>query len=252
MSVDPARSCNPRPPDAAESCTIDKNVLVVTGTGTDVGKTVVTAAIAALAPGSVAVVKPAQTGVAPGEPGDLAEVGRLAGVTSLHELARYPDPLSPHHAAARSGLPPLDAAAAVESIGKLAADHDLVLVEGAGGLLVPFDPAGTTLLDVARELAAPVVVVTLPGLGTLNHTALTLRILAGVEVAGVVIGRWPEQPGLAERCNVADLAASGLVGALPDGLAAVEDFEAAARAGLAPQLGGTFDAAAFAARWEAR
>lgn len=228
------------------------SIVVVAGTGTDVGKTVVTAAIAALTPGSVAVVKPAQTGVAPREPGDLAEVGRLAGVTSLHEFARYPDPLSPHHAAARSGLPPLDRADAVKNIGKLAADHDLVLVEGAGGLLVPFDPAGTTLLDVARELAATVVVVTLPGLGTLNHTALTLRALAGVDVAGVVVGRWPAQPGLAERCNVADLAAAGLVGVLPDGLAAVEDFEAAARAGLAPRLGGTFDAAAFVARWETR
>jgi dethiobiotin synthetase len=97
-----------------------------------------------------------------------------------------------------------------------------------------------------------VVVVTLPGLGTLNHTALTLRALAGVDVAGVVIGRWPAQPGLAERCNVADLAAAGLVGVLQDGLAAVEDFEAAARAGLAPRLGGTFDAAAFVARWETR
>lgn len=225
-------------------------ILIVTGTGTDVGKTVVTAAIAALVPGSVAVVKPAQTGVAPGEPGDLAEVGRLAGVRSLHEFARYPDPLSPHHAAVRSGLPPLDRADAVKNIGRLAADDDLVLVEGAGGLLVPFDPDGTTLLDVARELTATVVVVTLPGLGTLNHTALTLRALTGVDVAGVVIGRWPAQPGLAERCNVADLAAAGLVGVLPDGLAAVEDFEAAARAGLAPRLGGTFDAAAFVARWE--
>ena len=227
------------------------SVLVVTGTNTDVGKTVVTAAIAALASGSVAVVKPAQTGVAPGEPGDLAEVGRLAGVTSLHEFTRYPDPLSPHHAAARSGLPPLDVAAAVKGIGKLATEHDLVVVEGAGGLLVSFDPAGTTLLDVARELAATVVVVTLPGLGTLNHTALTLRALAGVDVAGVVIGRWPQRPGLADRCNVADLAEAGLLGVLPDGLAAVEDFPAAARSALAPRLGGTFDAAAFAAEVDA-
>jgi dethiobiotin synthetase len=78
------------------------SVLVVTGTGTGVGKTVVTAAVAALAAarGSrVAVVKPAQTGVDADEPGDLAEVRRLAGVTDLHELARYPDPLSPAAAA---------------------------------------------------------------------------------------------------------------------------------------------------------
>ena len=86
-------------------------MLVVTGTGTGVGKTVVTAAVAALAAarGSrVAVVKPAQTGVGGDEPGDLAEVRRLAGVTDLHELARYPDPLSPAAAARHCGLDPLD------------------------------------------------------------------------------------------------------------------------------------------------
>ena len=223
------------------------SILIVTGTGTGVGKTMVTAAIAALADGSVAVVKPAQTGVAAGEPGDLAEVARLSGVTSLHEFARYPDPLSPHHAAAASGLPPLDGPDAVARIGKLETDHDLVLVEGAGGLLVPFDQAGTTLLDFARELGATVVLVSAAGLGTLNHTALTLRALAGVEVAGVVIGSWPASPGLAERCNVADLARYGLIGALPEGLAATEDLPAVVRAALAPRFGGTFDAAAFVA-----
>ena len=82
-------------------------VLIVTGTGTDVGKTVATAAIAACAKGSVAVVKPAQTGVAPGEPGDLAEVTQLSKVSDTFEFARYPDPLSPHHAAQVSGLPEL-------------------------------------------------------------------------------------------------------------------------------------------------
>jgi len=65
-------------------------ILVVTGTGTDVGKTVVTAAVAALAPGRVAVLKPAQTGVGPDEPGDLAEVERLVPGVTTRELARYP------------------------------------------------------------------------------------------------------------------------------------------------------------------
>ena len=76
-------------------------MLFVTGTSTDVGKTVVTAALAALGlqRGSVAVVKPGQTGVADDEPGDLAEVGRLAGPVACHELVRYPDPLSPAAAA---------------------------------------------------------------------------------------------------------------------------------------------------------
>lgn len=226
------------------------SILVITGTGTGVGKTVTTAAIAVLAQGSVAVVKPAQTGVADGEPGDLAEVGRLAGITSLHEFVRYPDPLSPHHAAARSGRRPLDRATAVTHIRRLAAEHDLVLVEGAGGLLVPFDQSGTTLLDLAGDLGATVVIVTAAGLGTLNHTALTLRALTGVQVAGVVIGSWPTRPGLAERCNVTDLATHHLLGVLPEDMAAVPNFPAAAHAALAPRLGGTFDAAAFVAEYE--
>ena len=73
-------------------------LIIVSGTDTGVGKTVTTAAIAALARSRgerVAVVKPAQTGEPPGTPGDLGTVAALAGVTDRHELARYPDPLSP-------------------------------------------------------------------------------------------------------------------------------------------------------------
>ena len=153
-------------------------VLVVSGTGTEVGKTVVTAAIAALAAMrgiGVAVVKPAQTGEPPGPTGDLQTVRRLADVTQTHELARFPHPLSPEAAARAAGLPPLDLAAAAVFIKQLEAD--LILVEGAGGLLVRYDPAGSTIADLAAMLDAPVLVVTTPGLGTLNHTALTLEAL---------------------------------------------------------------------------
>ncbi|GAD83149.1 LOW QUALITY PROTEIN: putative dethiobiotin synthetase [Nocardia asteroides NBRC 15531] len=114
------------------------SVLLISGTSTDVGKTVVTAALAAAATAagrSVAVCKPAQTGIAPGEPGDLAEVARLSGVTRTVELARYPEPLAPDTAARRAGMPLLsltDTVAAVDA----QRDADLVLVEGAGGLLV--------------------------------------------------------------------------------------------------------------------
>lgn len=123
-------------------------VLVVSGTGTEIGKTVVTAAVAAvaLAAGrSVAVLKPAQTGVAPGEPGDVFEVRRLAGeaVTGL-ELARFPEPLAPDTAARRAGMAPVHPQQIAEAAGKLATEHDLVLVEGAGGLLVRFDEEGAT------------------------------------------------------------------------------------------------------------
>lgn len=240
------------------------SILVVTGTGTGVGKTITTAALAALAAArgaSVAVVKPAQTGVAEGEPGDLAEVARLAGLTDADtfEYARYPDPLSPAAAARISGLPPVPLHEAAADIRKLADSRRLVLVEGAGGLLVRFDEDGTTLADLARDLGAPVLVVADPALGTLNHTALTLESMAlrGVELAGVVLGSWPRQPDepdLAMRCNIRDLetlAARPLAGAIRAGAGALDapEFLLAARAGLSPAFGGAFDAAAFRARF---
>lgn len=228
------------------------SILIVTGTGTDVGKTVVTAALAACASGTVAVVKPAQTGVGPGEPGDLAEITRLSGCREVHEFARYPDPLSPHHAAIMSGLPALDRGEAAVRIADLAVDHDVVLVEGAGGLLVPYDRDGWTICDLGLELGAGFLLVTSAGLGTINHTALTVRALEeSSTVADIVIGSWPLEPGLAERCNIIDLArmsgGSELSGALPQGVAGMTDFPKQARAALAPTFGGTFDWAAFRA-----
>jgi dethiobiotin synthetase len=224
-------------------------VLIVTGTGTDVGKTVATAAIAACAKGRVAVVKPAQTGVADGAPGDLAEITRLSGVTDTHEFARYPDPLSPHHAALMSGRPALEFAATAQRIDDLQVDHDLVIVEGAGGLLVPFASGGEqwTLIDLAAHLDAEMVLVTQPGLGTLNHTALTFQRIydEGIEIAGIIVGSWPAQPDLAMELNVYDLRRMSwgqqLGGVLPAGMAAMRDFRRQARAALAPSFGGTFD-----------
>jgi dethiobiotin synthase len=210
-------------------------VLIVSGTGTGVGKTIVTAALAAVATDrglSVAVVKPAQTGIgdegspgspgSPAEPPDLDTVRRLTGVTDLHELARYPDPLSPEAAARMAGLPPLHMASVASYIGSLAESRQLVLVEGAGGLLVRYNPVGATIADLAILLSAPVLVVTAAGLGTLNHTALTLEALdaRGIAAAGVVIGSWPASPGLAERSNLTDLevlASARLIGRVPEG-----------------------------------
>lgn len=196
-------------------------ITVVTGTGTEVGKTIVTAALAALAAElgqRVAVVKPAQTGIATGEATDVDTVRRLSGVTDVHELARFPDPLSPEAAARTAGLPPLDMKTAAGYIEKLAAEREQVIVEGAGGLLVRYDPGGTTIADLAAMLGAPVLVVTTAGLGTLNHTALTLEALTarGLATAGVVIGSWPASPGLAERSNLTDLAGV-LTGSMPEG-----------------------------------
>jgi dethiobiotin synthetase len=233
-------------------------VLVITGTGTEVGKTVVTAAVAAtaLAAGrSVAVLKAAQTGVRPDEPGDAAEVARLAGAVTAAEIARYPEPLAPATAARRAGRAPVHPHEVAEAAAKLAAEHDLVLVEGAGGLLVRFDPAGGTLADAARLLSAPVLVVASAGLGTLNTTELTARELRSrqLDLAGIVIGSWPTAPDLASRCNLADLpdvAGAPLLGSVPAGSGALSPaaFRAAAPHWLAPRLDGTWDAEAFQVR----
>jgi len=250
---------------AGVSSTGPSGILIVSGTGTSVGKTVVTAAIAGLASAagkSVAVVKPAQTGVDPASPQDsdvpdADVITRLSGVTDTHELARFPDPLSPEAAARRSGRPPLDIEAAADYIAKLAAERDLVLVEGAGGLLVRYDPDGRTLADLAialasggpgtgRDPAVAVLIVAAAGLGTLNHTALTTEALRArrLPCAGVVIGSWPRDPGLADRENLADLpvaAGTALAGVLPAGAGGLSpaEFLATARRSLTPALGGT-------------
>ncbi|MFD3544510.1 dethiobiotin synthase [Streptomyces sp. NPDC058655] len=236
------------------------SVLVVSGTGTEIGKTVVTSAIAAAAVAagrSVAVLKPAQTGVGPDEPGDAAEAVRLAGptVTAL-ELARYPEPLAPGTAARRSGLATLSPADVAEAARRLSLDHDLVLVEGAGGLLVRFDEAGHTLADAARLLGAPTLIVAPAGLGTLNSTALTAEALRarGLTGLGVVVGSWPAAPDLASRCNLADLPeVSGLplLGAVPEGAGALPPpaFRTAAPAWLSARLSGTWSPTAFLTTW---
>lgn len=197
-------------------------ILVITGTGTGVGKTVVTAALAGrarVAGADVAVCKPVQTGTADGDD-DLAEIGRLSGVRTLIGVARYPAPLAPVAAAAEAGLPMPTFAGIVTAVRDLDVPGRLTLVEGAGGLLVELAAGGVTLRDLAVELGAAVLTVVSPGLGTLNHTALTLEALAnkGLSSAGLVIGSWPAAPGPAERSNVDALARLGPVRAvLPEG-----------------------------------
>ncbi|BBX02749.1 dethiobiotin synthase [Mycolicibacterium moriokaense] len=205
------------------------STLVITGTNTGVGKTVVTAALACharLAGIDVAVCKPVQTGSPHDD--DLADIGRLSGVTDLRGAWRYPEPLAPVAAAQRAGLPLPTRAELVESV--RAAEAKLVLVEGAGGLLVELGEGGVTLRDVAKDLGASVLVVVAAGLGTLNHTALTLESLAahGIPCSGLVIGAWPSDPGPAEEGNREALSRLAPVRAvLPAGLGAVsaEEFE---------------------------
>jgi dethiobiotin synthetase len=223
-------------------------VLLVTGTDTGVGKTVVTAAIAAcLEPSrTVAVLKPVQTGVGSDEPGDIDEVRRLTGLDSVHEGARLRDPLAPTTAARRErrSLPSvLEQAQTVHRLGRA---YDAVVVEGAGGLLVGLDGSGSGLAELAAHLVMPFafVVVTRPALGTLNHTALTAEALRhrGLPVLGLVVGAWPEDPDLAEQCNLEDLPATSgvpIIGRVPAGAGSLPRaaFRAAAPTWFGPPLG---------------
>lgn len=216
--------------------------VLVTGTGTGVGKTVVTAALAARAPSlgqRVIVVKPVQTG-ADSADSDAREVHRLTGVAA-HELVSLPEPLAPDTAARRAGVAVPTVAEHADRVRALAGGHDLVLVEGAGGLLVRLDTDDGTLLDLADRLRdrlvdVSFVVVAAAGLGTLNHTELTVAALRGrgFGSAGLVIGSWPAEPGLAERCNRDDLprvTGLPLLGAVPAGAGALDRAAFLAAAG---------------------
>ncbi|MBM6403389.1 ATP-dependent dethiobiotin synthetase BioD [Phycicoccus sp. CSK15P-2] len=220
------------------------SVVLVTGTGTGVGKTVVTAALAALVRGrgsTVSVVKPTQTGLAPGEPGDVDDVRRLAGEDlPVHELVRLRDPLSPEAAARREGVPLPPVAVHAKRIGEITAQADITLVEGAGGLLVRLDSRGGTLADLGTALrykgvSCGVVLVASAGLGVLSTAALTAEALAArsLPLLGVVVGSWPDTPGLAETENLYDLprvTGTPLWGRVPEGAGRMDaaSFTAAA------------------------
>jgi dethiobiotin synthetase len=224
--------------------------VVVTGTDTGVGKTIVTAAVAAAATAAgrrVAVVKPAQTGTGEGDEPDATTVARLAEPATVRTLASFPDPLAPLAAARVAGEDPLTAVMAQLAVRAIAEEHDVTLVEGAGGLLVPLGEGGWTVLDLAVALDATAVVVVRAGLGTLNHTALTLEALARRDVPAVVVfGAWPAEPELVHRTNLHDLAGD-LAGAVPDGAGALapELFRREAPHWLDARLCGRFDPVAF-------
>lgn len=214
-------------------------VLFVTGTDTGVGKTVVTAALAVArraAGGSPYVIKPAQTGVGPDEPGDLDEVRRLAPGVPGHEGARLREPLAPDTAARLEGVELPGLATARDAVLAAAEDHD-VLVEGAGGVLVSLGRPWN-LLDLAQSIAhagvpSGFVVVARAGLGTLNHTALTVQAIQhrNLWVHGIVIGSWPAEPDLAAEQNLLDLpvlTGVPVLGRVPDGAGAMGPDEFAA------------------------
>jgi dethiobiotin synthetase len=205
------------------------------------------------------VLKPAQTGVEPGQPGDAEFV--LAALGSAQRPAsacsyRLQAPAAPLVAARAEGVV-LDLDRIYAAYTTLRESHDVVLVEGAGGLLVPL-AEGASMADLAAALHLPVVVVARPGLGTINHTLLTLEVARarGLIVLGVIIAGWQPPEDLATRTNPALICALGqvsLLGVLPhDPMLSVERLQVGglrdwAAAALAPPLGGRFDAASFLA-----
>jgi dethiobiotin synthetase len=189
----------------------------VTGTGTEVGKTVVAAAIAhALAEEGkrVAVFKPAVTGLDEADEPDHALLRRAAGSTqSDDEIApyRYGPPMSPHLAAEPAGQE-IESERLLSAAHSAAASADVLVCEGVGGLLVPL--SSTYLVrDLAVDLALPLVIAASPDLGTINHTLLTIEAAraAGLEVQAVVLTPWPDEPTAIERSNRETIAALGEV-----------------------------------------
>jgi dethiobiotin synthetase len=191
--------------------------LFVTGTDTEIGKTVVAAAItAAIAAGGapVGAFKPVVTGTDDepddGKPRDHELLALCAGMQP-RDVAPYTfgPAVSPHLAAELAEVA-IDPDVLVEAALRNGEGRTLI-AEGVGGLMVPLTLDGYLVRDLAVALGLRVVVVARPGLGTINHTLLTLQSAraAGLHVAGVVITPWPEDPTPMQRSNANTIAVLG-------------------------------------------
>jgi dethiobiotin synthetase len=202
--------------------------IFVTGTGTEIGKTVVAAVLArSLADhgASVAVFKPALTGMDEFPGYDEAAAKAADSVVGLPDHAilrvaarssqtddeiapyRFDPPMSPHLAAGLAGVE-IDPDRVMAAARAAADGVDAIVCEGAGGLLVPLSPSWT-MRSCAVELGYPLVVVAPPGLGTINHTLLTVESArsVGLKVAAIVLNPWPEDPTPIEADNRETIAA---------------------------------------------
>lgn len=176
-----------------------KNAIFITGTGTDVGKTIITAGILRYLrqKGIDAVsMKPVQTGaeltggqlIAPDLAVHRAASGFAPQDDDLELMAPYLyEPACSPHLAGRLAARYPDVDRIISCAKKLCARHDCVLIEGAGGIMVPLDDS-VTMLDLMQQLGCPVILVALRGLGTINHTLLSIEVLrnAGLDLLGVV------------------------------------------------------------------
>jgi dethiobiotin synthetase len=182
--------------------------IFITGTDTGVGKTIVAATLARLLRmngASVGVMKPVTSGCRE-ENGELVSDDALllcqaAGIQVSEDVAPYRlrEPLAPSESARIDGVR-IEFSVIKASFDRLASSYQYVIVEGAGGLMVPLS-GGLLVADLARELGLPLLVVARPGLGTINHTVLTCFAAQqmGLQVAGVIVNGMPEHPGLAEK-----------------------------------------------------
>ncbi len=181
-------------------------IVLVTGTDTGVGKTIVAAWLASLTPRSqrVALVKAVQTGADPAVDGDEAfyRSALVGHPVTMTTLATLPEPLAPAIAASRSGES-VRAQDIARSCIQIAQAHDLTIVEGSGGLMVPVDEE-SSFADLAGALSANLVLVIRPGLGTLNHTTLTLEAASrrNLLVEMLVCNGLVAKPGLVEIENL--------------------------------------------------
>lgn len=180
--------------------------LLVTATDTGVGKTMIAAAlIAALRARGVRAIgfKPAETGIAAGQPSDSDILARASGEQNIlaRPLLQLPEPLAPAVAAERAGvvLDPDDVEARIRELRK---EGYALVVEGAGGVMVPLS-WGYTVLDLAQACDLDAVVVARAGLGTLNHVAMTVMMLRShqIPIRGIVLSGRGASPDLAESTN---------------------------------------------------
>jgi dethiobiotin synthetase len=192
--------------------------LFVTGTGTGVGKTILSAALLAAmrdAGEQVRAYKPVVTGLAepPGAWPPDHELLALAAGMAPEQVAplRFGPAVSPHLAGSMANEP-IDAVALVERAKANASADETLIVEGVGGLLVPLTD-DFTVRDLAVELALPLLIAASPDLGTINHTLLTIEAAraVGLSVAAVVLTPWPSEPSRMERSNCETIARLGTI-----------------------------------------
>lgn len=202
--------------------------IFITGTDTGVGKTFAAAAIARLLKNrgvNVGVMKPVTSGCIERDNRLVSEDAELlawgAGLAEVNpDNATYllKAPLAPSEAASRDGIR-IDLSAIRQAYQRLAQQHDFVIVEGAGGLMVPL-AGGLLIADLITHLQLPALVVTRPNLGTINHTLLTTFSAKqmGISVTGVIINNYPAEPDDAEAYAphmLGSLAGAPILGVFP-------------------------------------